>query len=119
MATTLVTASRPTSRRTMSLSRRVIARCSGGAGWRRRSGRGRRRPRADERDDDEHGDEHDRQPEQRPFDPPPAAVRGRLATEGGREAGAARLQQDRGRDGDRDEQLGDLKGIHLKTSVYR
>src|SRR5690349_21800756 len=105
MATTLAMTSRPTRARTTTLSRRVIAAASSEPRGRIRSGGGRGRPRADERDQDEHHDEDDRQPEQRPFDPAPAAVSGRLATEGGRKASAARLQEDRGRDGDRDEQL--------------
>ena len=73
---------------------------------------GGRLPSAPERYRDEEQDEDDRQPKERPLEPPAAAIRGRLTTEGGREPGTARLQEDRGRDRDGNDDLTYLKGVH-------
>src|ERR671931_647874 len=101
----LATTRRPRRATTMNLSRAVT--------WLA----GRRRPRPDERDDHEDQDEHDRQPEERALQAPPAAVGGGLATEGGRKARAAGLQEDRARDRDGDDDLTDLKWIHEVLSL--
>src|SRR5207247_7587433 len=73
---------------------------------------GGRLPSAPERYRDEEQDEDDRQPKERPLERPTAPIRGRLTTERGREPGTARLQEDRGRDRDGNDDLTYLKGVH-------
>ena len=51
--------------------------------------------------------QHDRELEEPLLDAAPAAVDRRVATEGGAQAGAARLQQDRGHQADADQDLGE------------
>src|SRR5438477_5555284 len=98
IAAMLATTMSPMRMTTMTLSRPVTL--AGG-----------RLPSAPERNQHEEDDEDDRQPKERSLQTPAAAIRGRLTTEGGREPRTARLQQDRGRDRDGNDDLTYLKGV--------
>ena len=61
----------------------------------------------------EQDEQHDRELPQSALDPAAAAIDGRVAAEGAGQAGAARLQQDRGDQGDADDDLADGQdGVH-------